>query len=58
MNDFDRRFKQQRDEFDRNLSCMRKFSFVAFIINVLISIGTIGFIVWVIVQLLQYYNIV
>ena len=46
------------DEFDRDLNRTKKLAVFAFVFNILIVLGLIGFAIWVVVQLLQHFGIV
>lgn len=58
MRDFDRRFKERQDEFDRDFDRMKGFGVAAFVVNVVIGLGLLGFGVWVVIVLLQYFGVI
>ena len=58
MNDFDKRFKKHSEDFDRDFASMEKWSFIGAIISIIISLGLMGFGIWVIVMLLRFWGVV
>jgi len=58
MNDFDKRFKKHSENFDRDFASMKKWSFIGSIIYIITSLSLIGFGIWVIIMLLQFWGVV
>lgn len=55
MNGFDKRFKKAQDDLDRDFNRVKKYGIIAGIFALLLSLGLIGFGIWV-GLLLCYYN--
>ncbi len=58
FDDFDKQFKKRSDEFDRDSKRIQKWGFIASIFGAVISLGLLGFFIWVILQVMQYIGII
>lgn len=54
MRDFNNRF----EDFDRDFARMKKWGIITSILSIAISLGVIGFIIWVIVALMRFFGVV
>lgn len=58
MENFSERFERQSRELDRNFAQARKWNIILSVLGVIISLASIGFIIWVIIVLLQFFGVV
>lgn len=58
MRDFNERFERKRQKFDRDFERAQKWGIVGFIISAALGFGVLGFIVWVIIMLLQFFGVI
>lgn len=58
MNDFDKRFKERREKFDKNFERSENLFWVTFFIVLIIGVCSLLFSMWVIIALLQYFGVV
>lgn len=58
MRNLNEGFERQSREFDRNFAQARKWGIILSVLGVIISLASMGFIVWVIIVLLQFFGVV
>lgn len=58
MEDFDKNFKKHSRDFDRNFDRMRRLSLISGIVASVLVLGIIGFAIWVIITLMQFFSVI
>ncbi len=58
MKDFDKNFEKRSREFDRDFSRMKKLSLISGIVAFTLVLGIIGFAIWVVITLMQFYGVI
>lgn len=53
-----RRFNKQSRDFDREFSRMKKWGVIMGIGGITLSLALMGFVIWVIVQLLRFFGVI
>lgn len=56
--DFDKRFKQLSNQFDKDFDRARKWGVFVSIITLAFVLGLTGFGIWVVVALLQFFGVI
>lgn len=56
--DFDKRFKQKQDEFDKDWQRARKWFWVGAVMNAVFGLAITGFVVWVVIMLMRYFGVI
>jgi hypothetical protein len=55
--DFNKRFKQRRDRFDKDFDRLQKFGYIVFAINLLIVLAFLSGVAFVVYKLMAYFGI-
>jgi len=58
MNDFDKRFKKQSKEFDRDFARTKRTISALIFGSLVIGLGLVGFVIWIVIMLLRFFGVV
>lgn len=58
MSNFEKRFKQRQEKFDKDFERAEKLFWVTFFIVLIASLSFLLFIVWAIISLMQYFGVI
>lgn len=58
MKNLNEGFERQSREFDRNFAQAKRWGIILSVLGVITSLVSIGFIIWVIIVLLQFFGVI